>query len=105
MYVGDQYAERTFYELFGFQRVYEGWEFPVLLAIGHGEASIGLQRASPGQPAYLQGLAGSSSSAALTRSTRSSRPATPTAWSTRLSSSEVATGFSAAWSPSSPCAG
>ena len=55
MYVGDQYAERTFYELFGFQRVYEGCEFPGFLAIGHGEAIIGLQRASPGQPGLLAG--------------------------------------------------
>jgi hypothetical protein len=56
MYVEDQYAERSFYELFGFQRVYEGDEFPGFLAIGHGEAIIGLQRASPGQPAYSHGL-------------------------------------------------
>jgi len=56
MYVADQYAERSFYELFGFERVYEGDEFPGFLAIKHGEAIIGLQRASPGQPAYTQGL-------------------------------------------------
>ena len=40
MYVADQYAERSFYELFGFERVYEGEEFPGFLAIGHGEAII-----------------------------------------------------------------
>jgi hypothetical protein len=56
MYVADQYAERSFYELFGFERVYEGDEFPGFLAIRHGEAIIGLQRASAGQPAYTQGL-------------------------------------------------
>jgi hypothetical protein len=56
MYVADQYAERSFDELFGFERVYEGDEFPGFLAIRHGEAIIGLQRASPGQPAYAQGL-------------------------------------------------
>lgn len=56
MYVADQYAERSFYELFGFERVYEGDEFPGFLAIGQGEAIIGLQRASPEQPAYTQGL-------------------------------------------------
>ena len=56
MYVTDQYAERRFYELLGFERVYEGDEFPGFLAIRHGEAIIGLQRASPGQPAYTQGL-------------------------------------------------
>jgi hypothetical protein len=56
MYVADQYAERSFYELFGFERVYEGDEFPGFLAIAHGEAIIGLQRASPGQPAYAEGL-------------------------------------------------
>ena len=56
MYVADQYAERSFYELFGFERVYEGDEFPGFLAIQHGEAIIGLQRASPGQPAYAHGL-------------------------------------------------
>jgi hypothetical protein len=56
MYVADQYAERSFYELFGFQRVYEGDEFPGFLAIQHGEAIIGLQRASPGLPAYSHGL-------------------------------------------------
>src|ERR1700761_3848116 len=54
--VADQYAERAFYELFGFERTYEGEEFPGFLAIRHGEAIIGLQRASPDQPAYLQGL-------------------------------------------------
>ena len=56
MYVSDQYAERSFYELFGFERVYEGEEFPGFLAIQQGEAVIGLQRASPGQPAYSHGL-------------------------------------------------
>ncbi|HEY0938432.1 MAG TPA: VOC family protein [Trebonia sp.] len=56
MYVADQYAERSFYELFGFERVYEGDEFPGFLAIRHGEAVIGLQRASPVQPPYSQGL-------------------------------------------------
>jgi catechol 2,3-dioxygenase-like lactoylglutathione lyase family enzyme len=56
MYVADQYAERSFYELFGFERVYEGEEFPGFLAIQHGEAVIGLQRASSGQPAYSHGL-------------------------------------------------
>jgi hypothetical protein len=56
MYVADQYAERSFYELFGFERAYEGEEFPGFLAVRHGEAVIGLQRASPGQPAYTHGL-------------------------------------------------
>jgi hypothetical protein len=56
MYVADQYAERSFYELFGFERTYEGKEFPGFLAIRHGEAIIGLQRASPDQPPYTQGL-------------------------------------------------
>jgi hypothetical protein len=56
MYVADQYAERSFYELFGFERAYEGEEFPGFLAIRHGEAIIGLQRASTEQPAYRQGL-------------------------------------------------
>jgi hypothetical protein len=56
MYVADQYAERSFYELFGFERVYEGDEFPGFLAIRHGAAVIGLQRARPGQPAYTGGL-------------------------------------------------
>ena len=56
MYVADQYAGRSFYELFGFERVYEGEEFPGFLAIRHGDAVIGLRRASSGQPAYSQGL-------------------------------------------------
>jgi hypothetical protein len=56
MYVGDQYLERAFYELFGFERVYEGDEFPGFLAIQHGEAIIGIQRASAEQPAYAEGL-------------------------------------------------
>jgi hypothetical protein len=56
MYVADQYAERSFYELFGFRRVYEGDEFPGFLAIQHGEAIIGLQRASPELPSYSHGL-------------------------------------------------
>jgi hypothetical protein len=56
MYVPDQYAEREFYELFGFERVYEGDEFPGFLAIGHGSAVLGLQKASGDQPAYSDGL-------------------------------------------------
>jgi hypothetical protein len=56
MYVADQYAERSFYELFGFERVYEGDEFPGFLAIRHGDAVIGLQQASPGHPPYTHGL-------------------------------------------------
>lgn len=56
MYVADQYAERQFYELFGFERVYEGDEFPGFLAIRHGSAVFGLQRASADQPSYSEGL-------------------------------------------------
>jgi len=56
MYVPDQYAERDFYELFGFEQVYEGDEFPSFLAIRHGSAVIGLQTASDDQPAYSDGL-------------------------------------------------
>jgi hypothetical protein len=56
LYVADQYAERSFYELFGFACVYEGEEFPGFLAIRRGEAVFGLQRASPEQPAYARGL-------------------------------------------------
>jgi hypothetical protein len=56
MYVADQYAERDFYELFGFERHYEGDEFPGFLAIRHGDAIIGLQRASPEDPPYSGGL-------------------------------------------------
>jgi hypothetical protein len=56
MYVSDQYAERAFYELFGFQRWYEGEEFPGFLAVRHGNAIIGLQQASPETPAYADGL-------------------------------------------------
>jgi len=56
MYVSDQYAERDFYELFGFKRVYEGDEFPGFLAIGHGSAVIGLQQASEDEPPYSGGL-------------------------------------------------
>lgn len=56
MYVPDQYAEREFYELFGFERHYEGDEFPGFLAIRHGDAIIGLQRESPEHPGYRQGL-------------------------------------------------
>ena len=56
MYVADQYAEREFYLLFGFEHLYEGDEFPGFLAIRHGDAIIGLQRASAGQPGYSGGL-------------------------------------------------
>jgi hypothetical protein len=56
MYVPDQYAERDFYSLFGFTNRYEGDEFPGFLAIQHGEAVIGLQRASDENPAYQRGL-------------------------------------------------
>jgi hypothetical protein len=56
MYVADQYAERDFYELFGFERIYEGDEFPGFLAIRHGEAVIGLQRASADNASYSGGL-------------------------------------------------
>jgi catechol 2,3-dioxygenase-like lactoylglutathione lyase family enzyme len=56
MYVADQYAERAFYELFGFERHYEGDEFPGFLAIRQGDAIIGLQRASSEHPPYSEGL-------------------------------------------------
>jgi len=56
MYVPDQYAERDFYELFGFERHYEGSEFPGFLAIRHGSAIIGLQKASDDNPSYSTGL-------------------------------------------------
>jgi catechol 2,3-dioxygenase-like lactoylglutathione lyase family enzyme len=56
MYVADQYAERDFYERFGFERVYEGEEFPGFLAIRHGAAVIGLQKASAENPPYAEGL-------------------------------------------------
>jgi hypothetical protein len=56
MYVADQYAEREFYELFGFERVYEGDEFSGFLAIRHGEAVIGLQQASADNESYSGGL-------------------------------------------------
>jgi hypothetical protein len=56
MYVADQYAERAFYELFGFERLYEGPEFPGFLAIQYGEAIIGLQESFPDNPAYSEGL-------------------------------------------------
>ncbi|GAB3911934.1 hypothetical protein GCM10011575_38330 [Microlunatus endophyticus] len=56
MYVRDQYAERDFYRLFGFQDAYEGDEFPGFLAVRCGEAIIGLQAASAMQPAYASGL-------------------------------------------------
>ena len=56
MYVADQYAEREFYERFGFERLYEGDEFPGFLAIRHGDAIIGLQRASSEHPPYSDGL-------------------------------------------------
>ena len=44
-----------FYELFGFERHYEGDEFPGFLAIRHGDAIIGLQRASSENPPYSEG--------------------------------------------------
>jgi hypothetical protein len=56
MYVTDQYAERAFYGLFGFTTRYEGDEFPGFLALEHGEAVIGLQRASEQNPPYREGL-------------------------------------------------
>jgi hypothetical protein len=56
MYVADQYAERDFYELLGFARHYEGDEFPGFLAIRHGDAIIGLQKASAENPPYTEGL-------------------------------------------------
>jgi hypothetical protein len=54
--VGNQYAERDFYELFGFERHYEGDEFPGFQAIRHGDAIIGLPRASSENPRYSEGL-------------------------------------------------
>jgi catechol 2,3-dioxygenase-like lactoylglutathione lyase family enzyme len=56
MFVPDQFAERDFYELFGFERHYEGVEFPGFVAIRHGQALVGLQRASTDQPPYGGGL-------------------------------------------------
>jgi hypothetical protein len=56
MYVPDQYAERDFYELLGFERHYEGDEFPGFLALRNGSTIIGLQRASDQHPRYTTGL-------------------------------------------------
>jgi hypothetical protein len=56
MYVADQYAERDFYKLLGFEHQYEGDEFPGFLAVRHGDAIIGLQRASVENPPYAGGL-------------------------------------------------
>lgn len=56
MYVDDQYAEREFYELLGFERSFEGDEFPGFLAVRRGNAVFGLQRCSAEHPAYTQGL-------------------------------------------------
>ncbi|PYI64591.1 hypothetical protein CVV68_21585 [Arthrobacter livingstonensis] len=56
MYVPDQYAEREFYERFGFERHYEGDEFPGFLAIRNGDAIIGLQRGTSEHPVYAEGL-------------------------------------------------
>lgn len=56
MYVPDQYAERDFYRLFGFQDAYDGDEFPGFLAVRNGEAIIGLQAASTTQLPYAAGL-------------------------------------------------
>lgn len=56
MYVADQYAERDFYKLFRIELIYEGDEFPGFLAIRHGDAIIGLQRASAENPQYSEGL-------------------------------------------------
>jgi hypothetical protein len=42
LYVTDQYAERDFYRLFGFDTVYEGPEFPGFLAIRCGPVTFGL---------------------------------------------------------------
>ena len=93
MYVTDQYAERGFYELFGFERHYEGEEFPGFLAIRHGDAIIGLQRASAEHPAYTEGLRWQFELDGWTNSTRCSRPADPTTSSTRSSSSRVGDRF------------
>jgi catechol 2,3-dioxygenase-like lactoylglutathione lyase family enzyme len=56
MYVADQYAERDFYKLLGFEHEYEGDEFPGFLAVRHGNAVIGLQKASAEHPPYEVGL-------------------------------------------------
>jgi hypothetical protein len=56
MYVPDQYAERDFYKLLGFEHQYEGDEFPGFLAVRHGNAVIGLQRSSAEHPPYSGGL-------------------------------------------------
>jgi hypothetical protein len=42
LYVDDQYAERDFYRLFGFETVYEGPEFPGFLAVASGPVTFGL---------------------------------------------------------------
>jgi hypothetical protein len=56
MYVADQYAERDFYKLLGFEHEYEGDEFPGFLAVRHGHAVIGLQRSSAEHQPYAGGL-------------------------------------------------
>jgi catechol 2,3-dioxygenase-like lactoylglutathione lyase family enzyme len=56
MYVPDQYAERDFYRMLGFEAHYEGDEFPGFLAVRRGATIIGLQKASDDHPAYSAGL-------------------------------------------------
>lgn len=95
MYVPDQYAEREFYELFGFERHYEGDEFPGFLAIRHGDAIIGLQRASAEHPAYTEGLRWQFELERVDELDEMLAACRPTTSSTRSSSSRVATAFTA----------
>ena len=55
MYVADQYAEREFYELFGFERHYEGEEFLGFWRSGRVKQSSGCDRRRQ-CPAYSGGL-------------------------------------------------
>jgi hypothetical protein len=102
MYVPDQYAERSCYELFGFERVYEGDEFPGFLAIQHGKRSSGCSERRRSNRRIQKAFGGSSSSIRLIKSTRSSRSVAATALSMRSLPSRAASGFFAVWSPSVP---
>jgi len=61
MYVVDQYAEPSFYQRFGFQRVYEGDEFPASSLLGMGKRSSACSAHRPNNRPTSMASAGSSS--------------------------------------------
>ena len=98
MYVADQYAERSFYELFGLSGCMRARSSPAFWLSGTARRSSGFSGRRLGTRPTRRACGGSSSSIRLTCSNGSSLCAALTVLSMRSSPSGAATGLFAVWS-------